>query len=253
MGIIATKNEEVLGLRGLHLYHSAISLCSMRVCMTLEEKGLPWISHHLDLAKHETHTPEYFSINPNGVVPTLVHDGVVIIESDDIIEYLDERFPEPPLVPKGAGMKEKVHGWLKLATGMHIKAVKTFIYHNKVRRMLQMSDDTKVRYRKLQKNRDLLEFHAKASSAEGFSEEEVAYAGRTLHENFGRVEASLRENEWIAGSEFSLADIAWIPLHFTLIGAGMSFDAYPRVQTWADVINDRASFRNGVLKWCAKF
>ncbi len=253
MGIIATKNEEVRGFKGLHLYHSAISNCSMRVCMTLEEKGLPWASHHLDLAKHETHTPEYFSINPNGLVPTLVHDGVVIIESDDIIEYLDERFPDPPLVPKGEGMKEKVHGWVKLATGMHIKAVKTFIYHNKVRGMLQMSDQMKAQYRSLQTNASLLEFHAKASSAEGFSEEEVANAGKTLHDNFDKIEAGLGANRWIAGSEFSLADIAWVPLHFTLVGAGFSFDPYPRVQAWADTIRDRPSFRNGVLKWCAKF
>ncbi len=253
MGIIATKNEEVRGFKGLHLYHSAISNCSMRVAMTLEEKGLPWTSHHLDLAKHETHTPEYFSINPNGVVPALVHDGVVIIESDDIIEYLDEKFREPPLVPKGPGMKEKVHAWLKLATGMHIKAVKTWIYENRVRGMLQMSDEMKTQYRRLQKNPDLLEFHAKASSTEGFSKEEIAHAGRTLHENFGKVEAALGESKWIAGDEFSLADIAWIPLHFTLVGASFSFDPYPRVQAWAGAIRERPSFQNGVLKWCPKF
>ncbi|MGH7168629.1 MAG: glutathione S-transferase family protein, partial [Nitrospiraceae bacterium] len=252
-GIIATQNEQVRGFKGLHVYHSAISNCSMRVCMTLEEKGLPWTSHHLDLAKHETHTPEYFSINPNGVVPTLVHDGVVIIESDDIIEYIDERFPDPPLVPNGAGMKEKVHAWVKLATGMHIKAVKTFIYENRVRGMLMMSDEMKAQYRRLQTNPALLEFHAKASSSAGFSREEIATAGRTLQENFSRVDAALGEGKWIAGDKFSLADIAWVPLHFTLIGAGFSFDPYPRLPAWADANRERPGFQRGILKWCPKF
>lgn len=84
MGIIATNNQGVLGLKGLHLYHGDISNCSMRVRMVLEEKELPWISHHLDLKKNETRTPAYFAINPYGLVPALVHDGVLLIESDDV-------------------------------------------------------------------------------------------------------------------------------------------------------------------------
>ncbi len=85
MGIITPKNTEVLDFKGLHLYHAGISNCAMRVRVTLEEKDLPWTSHHLDILNKEHQTPEYFGINPNGVVPTLVDDGVVIIESDDII------------------------------------------------------------------------------------------------------------------------------------------------------------------------
>src|SRR5271170_5600448 len=99
MGIITPTNKSVTVLKGLHLYHAAASNCAMRVRIVLEEKGLPWESHLLSFEKNETHTPEYFGINPNGQVPTLVHDGVVIIESNDIIEYLEEKFPARPLLP----------------------------------------------------------------------------------------------------------------------------------------------------------
>ena len=84
---IIPTNQEVLSFRGLHLYHYGMSNCSQRVRMVLEEKGLPWTSHHLDLARNEHATPAYQGINPNGVVPTLVHDGKVIIESVDIKRF----------------------------------------------------------------------------------------------------------------------------------------------------------------------
>ena len=132
MGIVTPTNKAVTKFKGLHLYHSGISNCSMRVCMTLEEKKLSWVSHHLDLVKKEHITPEYFGINPNGVVPTLVHDGVVIIESDDIIDYLDKTFPEPPLRDLSVEGGQEMYHWMKKAVEIHVKAVKTYIYDKKV-------------------------------------------------------------------------------------------------------------------------
>jgi glutathione S-transferase len=252
MGIITPTNQSVLELKGLHLYHSAISNCSMRPRMVLDEKSLPWVSHHLDLAKGETHTPEYFGINPNGVVPTLVHDGVVIIESDDIIEYLEEKFPQPPLVSGDAQTRRAIHDWVKLAISIHVKAVKTTIYHNKMRSKMGMSAQALDDYRKRQKNPDLLEFHEKSSGG-GFSAAEIAQAAGILSGCFDRIEAALEGHPYIAGDAFTLADVAWIPLHFTLIGANFSFEPYPRISAWADRIASRPSFQTGVLKWCPKF
>ncbi len=252
MGIITPANKSVLELRGLHLYHSAISNCSMRARIVLEEKSLPWVSHHLDLLKGETHTPEYFGINPNGVVPTLVHDGVVIIESDDIIEYLDEKFPNPPLRGSDAETNRAIHDWVKMATGIHVKAVKTFIYANKMRSRLGMSAEALEDYRKRQKNPELLEFHQKSSGG-GFSTAEVAQAARILSGCFDLIEPALERHPYMMGDSFTLADVAWIPLHFTLIGANFSFDPYPQISKWAERIASRPSFQAGVLKWCPKF
>lgn len=51
MGVIVPENKEVAKLKGLHLYHFGLSQCSQRVRICLEEKGLPWVSHHLNLGK----------------------------------------------------------------------------------------------------------------------------------------------------------------------------------------------------------
>src|SRR5262249_19524700 len=96
---IETKNENVQQLAGLHLYHDPLSSCAMRVRIVLAEKKLPWQSHVINLAKMEHATPEYQSINPNGLVPTLVNDGRTYIESIDIIQYLDELAAAPSLTP----------------------------------------------------------------------------------------------------------------------------------------------------------
>ena len=253
MGIVTPTNKSVLDLKGLHLYHAAISNCAMRVRMVLEEKNLPWESHHLDLTKGETHTLEYFGINPNGVVPTLVDDGVVIIESDDIIEYLDEKFPSPALRPRDPELRTKVHDWLKLATGIHVRGIKTWIYHNKMRNKLKMPAEQWAKYQDLQQDPELLAFHAKSRSEEGFSGTDLAASKAILDECWGRIENTLQKSDWLIGNQFSLADIAWVPLHFTLIGANFSFETYPAVQAWETKIRTRECFKQGILKWCPKF
>jgi glutathione S-transferase len=253
VAVITPTNQSVLAFKGLHLYHSAISNCAMRVRMALEEKRLPWESHALDLKKGETHTPEYFGINPNGVVPTLVHDGVVIIESDDILEYLDDKFPDPPLRPPGPVQRAEVHYWLKLATGIHLPGVKPWIYYNRMRNALKMQGEALESYRRLQTNPELLAFHEKSASADGFSEQDINTSGQILRDAWERVEASLQRHEWIAGPEFSLADIAWVPLHFTLVGANFDFEPYPAVRAWESRLHQRDCFQQGILKWCPKF
>jgi glutathione S-transferase len=253
MGIIEPRNAEVQSLKGVHLYHGDISNCSMRVRMALEEKRVPWTSHHLDLRKNETRTPEYFSINPYGLVPALVDDGVLIIESADILEYLEDKYPDPALCPPDARSRDEVRHWLKLAASIHVKAVKTTIYHNKMRGVFKHNPRDAEAYASLQKDPELIAFHRKSGSPEGFSKEEVKAAAATLDECWNRIENALSEHAWIVGEDFSLADIAWIPLHFTLIGANYDFERFPHVQAWAEKLRDRPSFQQGVLKWCAKF
>jgi len=252
MGKVIPSNKEVLEFKGLHLYHSALSNCAMRVRMTLEEKGLPWVDHHLDITKKEHITPEYFGINPNGVVPTLVHDGVVIIESDDIIDHIDQTFPEPPLRPTSEEELVKMYYWMKSAIEIHIKAVKTFIYFHKMQGKMKQSEEQKLLYEKLQTNEELIEFHRHTNET-GFSSEEVAVAQKTLDKFFEEADAILENNEWLVGDQFTLADITWVPLHFTLKGAGYDFSRYPAVQAWAERLQQRESFKKGILKWCPVF
>jgi hypothetical protein len=82
----------------LDLYHHGSSACAAKVRFALAEKALPWTSHYVDILRGEQFKPEYLALNPKGVVPTLVHDGAVIVESTVICEYVDEAFPEQPAI-----------------------------------------------------------------------------------------------------------------------------------------------------------
>ena len=252
MGIIESTNKAVRDLEGLHLYHYGASNCAMRVRITLEEKGLEWTSHHLDLLKKEHLTAEYFSINPNGLVPTLVHDGVVIIESNDIIDYLDKTFPDPPLRPADTVQLTQMYEWMERAASIHVKAVKTHIYEKTVRGRMAQSPEEEKAYRQLQTNAEVLEFHRK-SSANEFSQEELDEARRILDECFRDANQVLSQQDWLAGNELSLADISWMPLHFTLKNmAGFDFSPYPNVRDWSERMSRRDSYRRAIVDWFPK-
>ncbi len=249
MGEITPTNKEVLNFEGLHLYHSGVSNCSQRVRIALEEKGLSWTSHHLNILQKEHITAEYFGINPNGLVPTLVHDGKVIIESDDIIEYLDINYPEPPLRPPEGPDRDTMNHWLHRATAIHLKAVKTHIYEKRVRGHMSQSAEQQEQYEKLQTNESLLEFHRKSNS-DSFTQQELDDARSVLDQCFADLESELGKREWLAGDKFSLADIAWVPLYFTMdVLAGYSFDGLENVAAWAKRIEARPSYKTAVLDW----
>lgn len=249
MAIVEPTNLSVKSLKGLHLYHSGISNCAMRVRITLEEKGLDWNSQHLNLLEGEHLTTDYFGINPNGVVPTLVHDGVVIIESQDIIDYLDQTFPDPPLRPSNEAQQAIMHDWMNRSGEIHVKAVKTYIYDKKIRHSMKKTEAEQAQYRELQTNAELLEFHRK-SSENAFSQAELDRAEQILTDCFAEADQLLSKSPWLAGERFSLADIAWVPLYFTLRELGnFPFEKFENVSKWAQRIQARDSFQNAVIKW----
>ncbi|MEM5583704.1 glutathione S-transferase family protein [Roseibium sp. AS2] len=250
MVVIVPSNKAVQAFEGLHLYHGDISNCSMRVRMTLIEKGLPWTSHHLDLKKKENISEAYFGINPNGLVPALVDDGVVHIESNDIIDYLDDAYPEPSLRGENAdGMLE----WLRLAASIHVPAVKPYVYATRIAKKVKKTAEEEKKYAELQKNNELKSFHSKHAGTGQFSAQDLARSEAILAECFTKLDQALENNAWIMGDRFTLADISWVPLHFVLVGCGYPFEKFPNVSRWAAAFQTRKSFQEGILKWCPDF
>ena len=82
----------------LELYHSINSVCAQKIRIALLEKGLE-AKEHLMTLRGDQFDPVYMKLNPNAVVPTLIHDGNVIVESSIILYYLEDAFPEQPLMP----------------------------------------------------------------------------------------------------------------------------------------------------------
>ena len=95
----------------LLLYDHPASPCARRVRIVLREKGLAWKSHVLDLTRMEQKADWYLKLNPNGIVPTLVHGDRVVWESNVITEYLDAVFPENPLYPADPWERAQAKMW----------------------------------------------------------------------------------------------------------------------------------------------
>ncbi len=249
MGIVVPTNEAVLSLKGLHLYHANRSNCAARVRLLLEEKRLDWTSHHIDLGKKENISEEYFGINPKGLVPSLVHDGTVVVESNDILVYLEEAFPEPGFRSVPAGQQAEIDHWLKKSGDMHLPAIKTFQYSKINSRLVKKTEDEETLYWKLQKDPDLLAFHGKHRQGESFSEADLAGATMLLDETFAEMNRALTDREWLVDGAYTLADISWAPTITTLTGGGYDFTPYPAVQRWYSVISERPQFEKAVLEW----
>jgi glutathione S-transferase len=104
----------------LALYHNDMSSCAQKVRLMLAEKGLQWESRHLNLRAGEHQQAWYVKLNPRAVVPTLIDGDIVVPESNVINEYLDERFPDPPLKPADPFGRAKMRLWTKqLDEGVH--------------------------------------------------------------------------------------------------------------------------------------
>ena len=92
----------------LTLYHGRTSVCSLKARLALAEKALNFDSRLLTL-RGDQFEPQYLKLNPNAVVPTLVHDDSVIIESTVIMHHVDEAFPGVPLMPQTARTGQSSH------------------------------------------------------------------------------------------------------------------------------------------------
>jgi glutathione S-transferase len=84
----------------LTFYFGSGSPFAWKVWLALEHKGIDYAAKRLSFDKEETQSPEFLKINPRGKVPAIVDDGFALYESSAICEYLEEKYPQNPLLPK---------------------------------------------------------------------------------------------------------------------------------------------------------
>src|SRR5688572_32224294 len=97
----------------IELYHHGSSVCAAKVRLVLAEKAIEWKGRYMDILKGDQFDPAYMRLNPKAVVPTLIHDGHVIVESTVICEYVDEVFPAPARKPDNARGRAEMRLWTK--------------------------------------------------------------------------------------------------------------------------------------------
>ena len=244
MPLIETSNEKVKSFTGLHLYHFWLSSCSQRVRIVLAEKGLDWKSHEIDLEKMEHATPEYQSIHPHGVVPALVHDGQVIIESIDIIDYLDTIYPEPPLRPSSEASVTEMHKWMQDADGAQ-HSIKT-LTHEFLFKQNVMPPAVFDEFEQRHNSEELVDFMRVWSSENGIPKDEIESELKLQHNFFEQLNDALDGKDWLVDDMFTLADIAWISnvrrldlLHYPL-------DIHPNLLAWYKRFQEKPSYVNGI-------
>ncbi len=236
----------------LTLYVGSTSVCSQKVRLVVAEKGLAWDCRMLDLTAGDQFDPEYMKLNPNAVVPTLVHDGRVVIESTVINEYLDDVFPEVPLRPADAYERARMRLWVKqLDEGIHyaINTV-TFAIALRVPELKETPAEREARINSVpdparrEKMRELVEKGVDSGLVEG--------ALVRLDRMLGDMEESLSASPWLAGAGYSLADAGFTPYvnRLDMLGlAAMWRAARPRVTDWFARCKARPNFAEAITKY----
>jgi glutathione S-transferase len=230
----------------LELHHDWDAFCCIKVRFCLAEKGVAWASRVVDLQQMEQLRPEFLALNPNGVVPVLVHEGRTLTESSFINEYIDEVFPGPPLVPCDPLERHAMRVWVKFEDDVLHPAVKGPTYQLMLRqafaRMPPGLVEERIRQAPTPQKAALLR-----EAAEGGTPDLAAVeaARQTLARAIDRLEARLAGNPWFAGPTFSLADIAVAPLvdrlqHLNFAGL---WSGKPALQDWIRRIEARPGYK----------
>ena len=228
------------------LYNAPQSTCSQKARITLLEKGLTYSEHKLDLFKGDQLTPEYTAINPNGVVPSLVHDGVPVIDSSVIMEYLQEIVPEPSLAPAQAIDRAHMREWMRFFEEVPTPAIRVPSYNLVFLRHFQgMTDEEFIAFGESKPLRK--DFFLKMGRT-GYSDDEMRQSLNRLRLTVERMESALDDGRtWLLG-DFSLADICVLPTFLRMNDIGLStlWSASPGVARWFDAASTRPAVRDAM-------
>lgn len=242
----AVTTQEVKSWQGLHLLHFQGSACSQKVRIFLAEKGIAWESHPVDLLRQAHATPWFLGINPRGVVPVLVHNGVVHVESNDIMEYLDTLpSPIPPFFPQNASERARVRESLALEDSLHMDLrtitmgfLVPYVLARKSSKVLDAYEQSGAP----DPQRDKEVAWWRAFAQEGVRPDQARASVRAFATAFETLEQWLQANTWLIGQRLSVLEVAWfISLH-RLVCARYPIQRHPRLKTHYESLLKRPSF-----------
>ena len=198
------------------LHHLPLSPFSRKVRLVLSEKRLPF---ELRVEKPWERRPEYLALNPSGTVPTLVEEnGLAVPDSTVICEYLDEAYPDNPLLGHTLGERVEVRRLVAWLDGKFSLEVTRHLYGEKIIKRLSgvgQPDATALR---------------------------IGFSNLKIHlEYIGWLAESRR---WLAGNALSLADLAAAAHLSSLDFIGdVDWTASPAAREWYARVKSRPSFR----------
>lgn len=248
------RTREVLGWKGVHVLHAGSSSCSQKLRIFLNLKGIAWESHLVDLGANENFTPWFLGINPRGLVPVLVHDGAVHIESNDIIQYLEKTFPSPALIP--AGYESEVAKLLHHEDDLHLD-LRTLSFRFLFDRpgapkpaaaleRYRTNGSGTVRGEVDAHKAEQIAFWERAAK-EGFPDANARVSAHKFRAEFDALERKLATQANLMGENLTVLDIAWFVYANRLAVAGYPLARlHPRVSAWKDKLGARPEFAREV-------
>jgi len=200
----------------LTLYHWEPNANSGKPMLALKEKGVDFQSHYLDLLNFDQHKPDYLKINPNGTIPALVHDELMLTESTAIMEYVNDAFPGPKLMPDNPVERWRARWWMRFFDqyfGPSLSMIGWSVFVGPSVRQRD-PDELKAAIDRI----PLKERRIAWSKAiyNTFSPEEMDESRRRVGVGIACLEKALSERPWIAGKTYSLADINGFNLGYAL-------------------------------------
>ena len=201
----------------------------------------------------EQFSPDFLKINPKGLVPVLVHDGEIILESNAIVQYLDEVFPDAPLLPQDAAQRARARGWLiRLDAGLH-EQVAVISFCVAFRHQVLQRHPTEESLHGF-----FSRFHNTGRRAvmedmvtNGLESPRLRLAALAYGTLIKDMAAALAGSEWLVAERLSLADFAILPYIERLEQlqlAGWWSDC-PRLHQWLSRLRDTHAYKVGMGEW----
>ena len=227
------------------LYNAPQSTCSQRVRFVLNAKQLAFDEVKLNLLEGDQLKPDYLKLNPNGVVPTLDHDGAIVTDSTVITEYLDEVVPEATFTPETPLARARMRALMHFIDEMPAAAVRVPTFNLAFLPSFQkMSREAFVAFAE---SKPLRREFMLAMGQSGFPKAEMDAALARLRRTYERMEAEFEKSggPWLLGKDITLADVAVMPALVRMddLGQAAQWSDLPRVTAWFDAIRAQPAFK----------
>jgi len=246
------KTEEILDWKGIHLFHFSGSACSQKLRIFFNIKKINWNSHVINLIKQEQFSEWFLGINPRGLVPTLVHDGDVHIESNEIMAYLDDVYKDNKLFPidlideinKDLAFEDSLHHDLRRLTFRYIiphalgkKNPSTIDAKEQFEGTIQGKADEN-------KSKEILFW--KNHYQNGITDDEIIESANKFKNIYEDFDKTLKNQKYLKGDEFTVVDLAWYVSTKRLAMAGIPIGKYKNVQKWFSNLDNDANFKKEI-------
>ena len=251
MVFVTPTTTEVLQWEGLHLFHFESSTCSKKVRTVLALKELNCTLHHVDLTTHENKTEYFLGINPRGLVPVLVHDGKVIVESNDIVQYLDGAFGPDSPIPTRRLSDANTETALSAEDALHM-AMRTLTFSFRIPSALgRVPDDRLALYKDRgasvegggQDHGEQIAFWTAYNQNGGCSGDAIVQAYDAIRAAFDGLENELNGAQFLstAADALSLTDVVWFPTVRRVFLCGYDLRRHPSLWAWHERMRAHAA------------